>query len=446
MFTNERVEMEICDVRTHYNETKGDIMFTFFKKKPATKAKQPIKTKYTYVSTATQTFSEIGEVKRLPIDTRNSNPTITTYGSVTAEYDSASGELVMTSTGNGNGLVKVDDQEIETNFVSEAEKYNKEQEAIEQEIEESSKPLTLKIEGLAACRMPVGSVDTRTVSISNKNISLNQLTVMTSDNGYISVSKVNGKLKIKALKETSQVSVWVKYGNTTSSKVHIEVTEAQPFVIDEKQPITVIKGNRSGISGSNVDEITWDPNFTGSQYVDTIVQHSNLSITFRGVEVGTAKFKIRGYVDGAEVADSPKTVTVNVVDDVPLEKLYWEDFHSIQPGATIRVVFNKNENGGWDDKQYLFLPKPLNYNSKLYEKTMGPAIVDGSFVGDHSIVSIYCSMVSGQFWMKDWDGNSVPAGRLLFKPNKAGHCLYALDFWKGKTKHFSYYFDVTVNE
>ena len=442
LFTNENVEMEICDVRTHYNETKGDIMFTFFKKKAANTAKKSKIKSESYPSTTNLTYDFVGQEKSFTVYS-TTTPSIQTYGGVEVTNVKNDGNNTWTvttrSTDDGNGDVIVNDSKVSTNVVSETKQYSEEQAAIDKKIEEDNTPLTLKINGLAAAQMPVGSVSTRTVSINKSNITLDNLTLVASKEGYVSLSKSEGKLKIKALKETSQVSVWLKYGDVTSSKIHIEVTPEKPFIIDQESPITVIQGTRGSFTASNVDNITAKV-IEGATNVDYVQQHSDLAITFYADKVGTTKFEVTGYIDGTKVPGK-KTVTVNIVADIPITRLHWDPTNSIvknlAPGGTAHFTMNKG-----DRVTLKFLPEPYDYNTKVYSKTIGAAIEHGSFVGDHTITSIYCSMRTNSEYME-----GEMAGRVLFIANKAGHCKYEMNIWKNdREKVLTYYFDVTVNE
>ena len=135
MGTNKSVDLPLFDVRTHYNATKGDLMFTFFKKLFKTKPVEqleprttitPIDEKYFNINTSDLVLS-IGESITRKFNTNLSELEVSfnvdISGIVNAELDFANKTLTITGLEAGETQIEIGEKMIEVRVKTAEEEY-----------------------------------------------------------------------------------------------------------------------------------------------------------------------------------------------------------------------------------------------------------------------------------------------------------------------------------
>ena len=430
---NKGVEMEICDIRTHYNETKGDIMFTFFRRKSVNKVAPKAKIDTPAINNTSILFTEIGAEETKRVYSPYSEPVVIANGDVAVidiiNVGNGYYDIVAKSTGEGDGAVIINNEVINTNTVTEAEKAIAEQKELEKQAEEAETPMTLTIDTNSSSKaLLVGSIISYTVS-SNKPFNINDLTIVNSNVNAVSATIDGGKLKIKGLSVTEQlhpVAVKVTYGDIESNTIYIAVEKANPFYITPKEQ-NLIVGNRGYIRYYNVDTITMNIE-SGTEHIDNII--NDTTIGFKAISVGTTVITINGYLGGELVGT--ETATINCVEDVALETLNWED-----------VEFNNKNVANVTVKKgtlstFTFIPEPLDYNTRAYTSTIS--------CNEQRMVDLYRSMSFNKY-STTIDGQKVDKGFVQIRGAEVGTCVVEFVIWKNdREKVKTYKFNVTVTE
>lgn len=325
MFTNEKVEMEICDVRTHYNETKGDIMFTFFKRKLTKKSVEPKMNNDRPINDSQINLNPGETVERyFPID---SDTQIISIGPAIVERTDDGVKFIAPENTYGTGTTVIIDKDgkqtdIEYNIKSPTEINKEKQEEIKEQTKESLDDLTIKIVDAGNNEIKEGESKPYTVKLNKTSIGLCDL-IVDYDPKMIKYELTSKGIYITAI-NSGTTSIQLNYGNKKSNIVWITIIKKR-LVISTSENNTLRYLNdvdeiRERLVGEYTSlsfrEVTGKMNISISdpnKLEYTIVDNS---IILHTLSIGNPVVTIQ---------DDRRTVkiTVPIINDIPLTDVTW---------------------------------------------------------------------------------------------------------------------------
>lgn len=377
MFTNEKVEMEICDVRTHYNETKGDIMFTFFKRNNAKNTAASKTKNYFSISTATVEMSMNSTASvTFTTDLPANQISIETTELVSATIDFNKKKIVITSSGNyGSGKVVVNGKTIPVKVRSTAEDFAKEQQENMNETgtstethynEETGETETVVVSNVKATfgkssMINHGDYTYQKSSVSVKftnnvdNITVNDCDVVV-EGVEAEINKLANKIQFTATTPGNMVIKLFYKGREIGKSDVIVIRNSNMSV--STTSLIVYNGYTASIMcvSANTKKAVTTSILTGSECVDVKVASDGRKVIFTGKKEGVANINVS---DGTTTI----RITVTVKGDVPLEDLIWHTtsgpYHEYHSGDTITLPIGTNI-----ELPYKCVPE--DYNPNLY--------------------------------------------------------------------------------
>lgn len=340
MGTNMSVQLELCDVRTHYNTTKGDIMFTFYKTKSKIKPNKtviPTEKEYFTISTSRIKMS-MGETISIPFSTNlpidKISITETTF--VSAELDCDNKVIKITAPNNsGTGNVVVNNNLIVVEVKSIIDEYIEEQ----QEITEAT-GTTTKTE----INEETGEEETVVIPITKIEVKDAPIESLVGDNRIIEVyfnkEKNATKLSESKIEVIGITATWKRNGEvivvtpTTTGTGKVRVT--YNGVSAESRVFTVVDRTMY-LSENEVSVIKGFTKFVACvDYVgDVSVSSDNediASVTFNPASDRLVIIGLKSGTGSFTISDSKTSLTlsVNVPEDIPINTIEFYDSNTGQ--------------------------------------------------------------------------------------------------------------------
>lgn len=381
MGTNLPVQMELCDIRTHYNEAKGDIMFTFYKSKSKIRPNK----KMTPTEEAVNIFSIDKSDVKMSMDKTITIPFSTTLPEnkisidetkfVSAEIDYANRLIKVTAPNQaGTGSITVNGNKINITVKSQAEEFADEQKEItdktgtttETVIDEETGEETVVVVPTLEIGVSGPMVTSKIYTsdrVDNKVYFSNNPNNVTLADCEVSVSGVNADIDI-----VGQHIYWTPRNSGTAIitvTYHDELSNQD--VIAQSPEMTVLEGKMESSSDSiviyekhtgfitfyhYVGKLTVEP--SKDTYASAYV--TNDWVVFTGLKEGLTSFDVK------DDAGTTITINVEVKGDIILDDINFYDYwHSTTPMDFPDSVTLHLENG---TKYFYFRYNysPLDYN------------------------------------------------------------------------------------
>ena len=443
MFTNEKVEMEICDVRTHYNETKGDIMFTFFKKRVAKKTTNN-KIKAVSVINTAPINANPGETIERYFET-TSDTTITSTGPATVVQTDTGFSITAPSDTYGSGVVVIDDgkgnkSEIDYTIKSPAEIDQEEQTEIEKGVKESLDDLTIKVSESGSLTIKTGDTKRFKVTLNKTSIGLSDLTVE-YDPKIISYS-ISGDYIIVTGKNVGTTNFRVSYKDKHSADFRLNVIKKEMWVSYSTSSTTRELSDVDTVNTTVVDKYIHlgIGDYNGKVTV-SVSDSSKIEYTLTSDRVILHLLAAGNPV--VTIKDNNRTVkvTVPIVDDIPLRDVTWvTEGTCTDPGFSGNVANITMHVGESIEFNYKHVPE--NFEKSNYNITCG---ITARSVG---YISASHMAAGGEMGVKSCTGSYYHNPYVEIKAKKVGSGVVELKLWKntGGYPIKTYKFNVTVVE
>lgn len=359
LFTNKEVNIELCDVRTHYNSFKGDLMFSFYSKE----SEKP--DYYLYIDDSDVDLVE-NDVKAIPYESNIDDKDIVLKFDNHVFCFLKENKLWIIAKQDGNTYVEINGIRINLNI----SKY----------VNPTPIPPVDPIEIPVDIKLSKQSINVREidptqyvdVTINKTDITLDDLDIVNSDTYTCSVLKIDGKLAINPLHPGSSI-ITVSYNNT-SSKIYVNITKYEltldkeyvSLYIDDENTVSIsdytgsvsISCNNNNISAVlNNDIITITANSEG----ESIITVSDNKTT-KTIEVEVVQYVVLEDIQFSE--DISQTINLKVGESwtcnwEPIPRNYSKDKYSILFGSDntslLRTTINRDYNDYLNRKPYIVL-------------------------------------------------------------------------------------------
>lgn len=461
--TNTSVDLPLIDVRTHYNATKGDIMFTFFKKlfKKRPKTVAPVEEKkYFNINTADVIMNQNSvSNKNFSTNYSTSQITVTISDEDLVSYSISNTGITFTSNNkSGSCLVTICDKKFNVIVRTAAEEFQNQQSSISDEtntvvntetnpetgVEEVvvTSKLTITL-GTHPWSMKVGETYTIPIYFANNvnNVTLADCEITsTFEDGAEVELVVNGNNLLVTPKADGRWRFGINYPNAKGFDTSwIEFTT--PTFGALPTSISVWKGYTETITYfNNIGNVTVTPSSTA--IAQSGVTSNTKKIWFTGLNAGTSEFEIS---DGT----SSEIITVTVTEPSALQDVSFYDtgnpssHNSFDPTSfTMRVG---------ESKRIMFQYIPSDYEKSVYHVTIGG---DAQTIVVDKTLELTYSQSGGKTspGVADYvDGQGYYDPYIIVDAKKKGSGTFNVTLWKvkssgGYTKIKDYICNVTINE
>ena len=461
--TNASIDLPLVDVRTHYNATKGDIMFTFFKKlfKKRPKTVAPVEEKkYFNISTGDVVMNQNSTSSRnfstnYPVN----QITVTISDEDLISYSiSNSGITFSSNDKSGSCLVTICDKKFNVVVRTAAEEFQNEQSNISNEtntiVNTETNPetgtdevvvtskLTITL-GTHPWSMKVGQTYTIPVYFANNinNITLTDCEIKSVfEDGAEVELVVSGNNLLVTPKKDGKWRFGINYPNAKGFDVSwIEFTT--PTFGALPTSVSVWKGyTETTTYFNNAGTVTVTPSST------TVAQAGvtpNLNkIWFTGLSAGTSKFEIS---DGT----TSEIITVTVTEPNALEDVdFYDEGNPTEHNSFNPTNFTMHVG---ESKRIMFQYIPSDYEKSVYHVTIGG---DAQTIVVNKTLELTYSQSGGKTspGVADYvDGDGYYDPYIIVDAKKKGSGTFNVTLWKvkssgGYTKIKDYICNVTIDE
>ena len=436
---NEGIEMEICDIRTHYNETKGDVMFTFFKRRK-TKKSVELKRKASENINTSQINMKPGETVNRYF-TVDKDTTVTSTGPATIEQTDNGIKVTSETYGDGKITISTNDGKettIDYKIQSPDEAEQERQEEIKEEIKESLDDLTINVTESGPLTIKVGDTKLFKVTLNKNNIGLSDLKVL-YDPKILSYT-INGDHFVVTGIKAGSSHFQLSYGDKKSTEFSLVVNEKiMSVTTSENNTTRALKDTDSlatkivGVYESlHISDVTGKLTISVSDSSKIKYVSHNNGITLQMLAAGNPVVTIK---------DDKRTVkvTVPIVDDIPLTDVNWSIGSCNDPGfvgTNANITMHVGES-----IKYTFDTIPTKYNRAVYSYTHGITASSIGYIESALTGALEKNTLSCR-------GTRIHGPWLEIKAKKVGRGTVQFTLWKasGKIKSIvkRYNFNVTV--
>lgn len=461
--TNASIDLPLVDVRTHYNATKGDIMFTFFKKlfKKRPKTVAPVEEKkYFNISTGDVVMNQNSTSSRnfstnYPVN----QITVTISDEDLISYSiSNSGITFSSNDKSGSCLVTICDKKFNVVVRTAAEEFQNEQSNISNEtntiVNTETNPetgtdevvvtskLTITL-GTHPWSMKVGQTYTIPVYFANNinNITLTDCEIKSVfEDGAEVELVISGNNLLVTPKKDGKWRFGINYPNAKGFDVSwIEFTT--PTFGALPTSVSVWKGyTETTTYFNNAGTVTVTPSST------TVAQAGvtpNLNkIWFTGLSAGTSEFEIS---DGT----TSEIITVTVTEPNALEDVdFYDEGNPTEHNSFNPTNFTMHVG---ESKRIMFQYIPSDYEKSVYHVTIGG---DAQTIVVNKTLELTYSQSGGKTspGVADYvDGDGYYDPYIIVDAKKKGSGTFNVTLWKvkssgGYTKIKDYICNVTIDE
>lgn len=436
---NEGIEMEICDIRTHYNETKGDVMFTFFKRRKTKKSVESKRKASENINTSQINMKPGETVNRY--FTVDKDTTVTSTGPATIEQTDNGIKVTSETYGDGKITISTNDGKettIDYKIQSPDEAEQERQEEIKEEIKESLDDLTINVTESGPLTIKVGDTKLFKVTLNKNNIGLSDLKVL-YDPKILSYT-INGDHFVVTGIKAGSSHFQLSYGDKKSTEFSLVVNEKIMSVTTSENNTTRALNDTDSLATKivgvyeslHISDVTGKLTISVSDSSKIKYVSRNNGITLQMLAAGNPVVTIK---------DDKRTVKVIVpiVDDIPLTDVNWSIGSCNDPGF-IGTNANITMHVG-ESIKYTFDTIPTKYNRAVYSYTHGITASSIGYIESALTGALEKNTLSCR-------GTRIHGPWLEIKAKKVGRGTVQFTLWKasGKIKSIvkRYNFNVTV--